>query len=325
MVLADKIIILRKKQGWSQEKMAQKLNVSRQSVSKWESGQSVPELDKVVDMSALFGVTTDMLLMESFGVDDTLVRAPVSDGIKRVSSYEATGYLRLMMQQARKIALAAMMIIDSPISLIILNGMSQSGDVDETLAIIIGTVVLLGMIATGVYIIIFNGFGSDKYAYMDRDSYVLDYGVRDMIVAEKNDYEGKFRKNVAFDAALIIVSLIPAAITSMTEASEIVCAICVSILLGGVGMAAYGFVLSGIRWDAYEKLLLERERGKADTMHSRCKSVFGCAYWCVTAVAYLTISFTYANWYISWVIWPLAAVIYTAVREVVSVITGRDY
>ena len=48
MILADKITALRKKAGWSQEELAQQLNVSRQSVSKWEGAQSVPDMDKVV-------------------------------------------------------------------------------------------------------------------------------------------------------------------------------------------------------------------------------------------------------------------------------------
>ena len=51
MVLADKIMRLRKRQGWSQEELASRLNVSRQSVSKWESAMSVPELDKILMLS----------------------------------------------------------------------------------------------------------------------------------------------------------------------------------------------------------------------------------------------------------------------------------
>ena len=53
MILADKIMTLRKKAGWSQEELAAQLNVSRQSVSKWESAQSIPDMDKVVQMPRL--------------------------------------------------------------------------------------------------------------------------------------------------------------------------------------------------------------------------------------------------------------------------------
>ncbi len=64
MPLADKIMELRKKQGWSQIDLADRLDVSRQSVSKWEMAQAVPELDKIIKMSELFAVTTDYLLKD---------------------------------------------------------------------------------------------------------------------------------------------------------------------------------------------------------------------------------------------------------------------
>ena len=64
MRMMDKIMMLRKSKGWSQEELAEKLEVTRQSVSKWESGQSVPDLERIVRMSALFGVTTDALLKD---------------------------------------------------------------------------------------------------------------------------------------------------------------------------------------------------------------------------------------------------------------------
>jgi len=62
MNLAEKIQQLRRRNNFSQEQLADKLGVSRQSVSKWESGQSVPEIDKIVQLSDIFGVTTDYLL-----------------------------------------------------------------------------------------------------------------------------------------------------------------------------------------------------------------------------------------------------------------------
>ena len=51
MVLAEKIVLLRKRKGWSQEELADKLDISRQSVSKWELGASIPDLDKILRLS----------------------------------------------------------------------------------------------------------------------------------------------------------------------------------------------------------------------------------------------------------------------------------
>ena len=65
MNLNQKITQLRNDNNWSQEELAEKLNVSRQSVSKWESGQSKPDLDKIVVLSNIFDVSTDYLLKDN--------------------------------------------------------------------------------------------------------------------------------------------------------------------------------------------------------------------------------------------------------------------
>jgi len=62
MQLSDNIIQFRKALGLSQEQLAEQIGVSRQSISKWETGQSTPDLDKLLALSRLFGVTTDTLL-----------------------------------------------------------------------------------------------------------------------------------------------------------------------------------------------------------------------------------------------------------------------
>lgn len=62
MNIAERIQFLRKQKGYSQEDLADQLGVSRQSVSKWESGQSIPDVEKIIAMSDFFEVTTDYLL-----------------------------------------------------------------------------------------------------------------------------------------------------------------------------------------------------------------------------------------------------------------------
>ena len=73
MDFSEKLLTLRKAKDLTQEQLAEKLNVSRQSVSKWESGQAVPELEKIVAMSVVFDVTTDYLLKSS-EIDDLSVK-----------------------------------------------------------------------------------------------------------------------------------------------------------------------------------------------------------------------------------------------------------
>lgn len=64
MTLGERILNYRKRAGMSQEKLAELLGVSRQAVSKWEGDAAQPELDKIVALARLFGITTDQLLLE---------------------------------------------------------------------------------------------------------------------------------------------------------------------------------------------------------------------------------------------------------------------
>ena len=96
MILADKIITLRKKAGWSQEELASQLGVTRQSVSKWEGAQSVPDLDKVVQMSRLFGVSTDYLLKDELEEEEFVESEADETPLRRVTMEQAARYLSLI-------------------------------------------------------------------------------------------------------------------------------------------------------------------------------------------------------------------------------------
>jgi transcriptional regulator with XRE-family HTH domain len=74
-MLGQKIQQLRKENGLSQEELASKLTISRQAISKWELGESMPDTENIVQLSKLFGVSTDYLLINEYesDKDDSLV------------------------------------------------------------------------------------------------------------------------------------------------------------------------------------------------------------------------------------------------------------
>ena len=79
-MLSEKLYKLRKNSGLSQEQLAEKLNVSRQAISKWESGTAVPESEKLVTISTYFGVSVDYLLKDEeeklIGTDSSVEEKP---------------------------------------------------------------------------------------------------------------------------------------------------------------------------------------------------------------------------------------------------------
>ena len=114
MILAEKIINLRKKNGWSQEELAEKLGVTRQSISKYEGAQSIPDLDKILKLSEIFGVTTDYLIKDELEEEEY---AP-----SQMHENESESDIDW---SAGKTAFATMLCILSPIVLLMLGAMSE--------------------------------------------------------------------------------------------------------------------------------------------------------------------------------------------------------
>ena len=104
MILADKIARLRKKNGWSQEELAEKMNVSRQAVSKWESAQTVPDLEKILMLGNLFGVTTDYLLKDEMENEEFSAGEEIT--VRRLTLAEANEYLALRKSASVRMAAA---------------------------------------------------------------------------------------------------------------------------------------------------------------------------------------------------------------------------
>ena len=88
MKLSDKIIKLRKAKGWSQEDFAEKLNVSRQAVSRWENGTALPDANNILQLSKLFGVSADYLLNEDYCSDENVCAAKEDDTASAVEKKE---------------------------------------------------------------------------------------------------------------------------------------------------------------------------------------------------------------------------------------------
>ena len=85
MNVSEKIRTLRKLKGMSQEELAEQVNISRQAVSRWEIGIALPDADNIVQLSKLFGVTTDYLLIDSYKSDEDSPKIKENNTILRAN------------------------------------------------------------------------------------------------------------------------------------------------------------------------------------------------------------------------------------------------
>lgn len=193
MILADKIINERKKNGWSQEELAQRLSVSRQSISKWEGAQAVPDLQKIIKMAEVFGVSTDYLLKDELEPNDAAEYSENtfkdSTALRKVTMKEANAYLETVRKTAPMTALGVTLCICSPITLIALTGISEFYTaVSEGLAAGIGVAMLLLSVATAVYMFIMSSAKRKEFEFLEKEAFETEYGVVGMVREKRSEY-----------------------------------------------------------------------------------------------------------------------------------------
>lgn len=330
MILADKITEERKKNGWSQEDLAERLGVSRQSVSKWESAGSVPDLQKVIQMADLFGVSTDYLLKDEMGQENRdTENAPQSDmdcSLYRVTMEEANGFLNAKRKAAPMVANATALCILSPVLLILLGAFSESRlfSITEGMAAGIGYTVLFILIAVAVFIFITYGIKMKHLEHLEREPFETEYGVTGMVREKSRGFEERYSRGVAGGVVLCIVSVIPIIIAGVMDAPDVICAECVAGLLVLIALGVNIIMRVGMVKDSYDTLLQEGEFSKKEKHAKKKMSAFSGIYWCLATAIYLGWSFWTRQWDFTWLVWPVAGVLFAAVSGIVRIILKVD-
>ena len=255
MNLAEKIITLRKQKGWSQEELADHLDVSRQSVSKWESGQSVPDISKIIAMSNLFSVTTDYLLKEDS-------HAPKLDSVQKrfVSLEDADRFLAARKKTAPQISFAALLCILSPVTLLVLLGLRENDlallSMSEDTAGAIGISVILVLVAIACAFFLRCEACTRPYDFLEKESFDTQYGVTAHVRKAQDDFLTVYSRCHTVGTVLCILSPIPLMIAAFSggEGLSLLGTCAILVLVGtGVLFFTYGHII----WESMEMLLQE--------------------------------------------------------------------
>ena len=317
MILADKIIEERKKNGWSQEELANKLGVSRQAVSKWESAGSIPDLQRILQMSELFGVTTDYLLKDE--IEEEPLNKYVETKTIKVSMEEANQYLDMKSRGSRIVANATSLCILSPVPLIVLGTMTE-----DHILIGFSLVLLLVLVAIAVYLFVNYGLHESHMQHLEKESFETEYGVSGMVRERREQYEPTFTRNIAIGVVLCILSVIATIMAGVMEVEDYMSGISVGLLLIIVSIGVNILIRTGMIKSSYDTLLQEGEYTIEEKHLKKKTDAFSGAYWCLIVAIYLGWSFWTNNWKFTWIIWPVAGVLYAAVLGMVKMtIEGR--
>lgn len=317
MIMADKIIILRKKNGWSQEELAEKIGVSRQSVSKWEGAQSVPDLKKILQLAELFGVTTDYLLKDNIENEEYTQDDVAVEGVRKVSLAQANEFIEQRKTAAKRIALATFMCIISPIVLILFGAVSESGviNISEVFATVIGLLVLFVFVAFAVVLFVYTGMKNSPYEFLENEIIETEYGVSGMVKEKQNQYHNTYIKSNILGTVICILSPVPLILGAFME-NSVILALMLSLTMVLAGMGVIFFITAGVRWESMQKLLQEGEYSKKEKTGNKIKDAIDTVYWLLAVAVYLLWSFITNDWGLTWVVWPVAGILYGAVSAI---------
>lgn len=333
MIFADKLISLRKKAGWSQEELAERLSVTRQSVSKWEGAQSFPDIGKIVQLSQLFGVSTDYLLKDEMEqVDSTPCNESAESvpALRRVTMEQASEYLSLRRAAAPRLALATFLCVVSPTALLMLSALSEAGRIamPENAAAGFGLLILLALVAAGVILFLSSASKVKDYEYLDKESFETEYGVEGMVRERQRDFRETYNRLNIVGTTLCILSAMPLFASMALSASEVllIAGICLLLFIAACGCVA--FVYGGVQQSAMQRLLEEGAYSRRIKARGSIRAAFSVAYWLIVTAIFLVYTFGpsgNAQPSSGWIIWAVAGVLYGAVAAIMGIIERGAY
>ncbi len=294
MIISDKILYLRKRSGYTQEELAEALDVSRQSVSKWESAQSIPEIAKIIKMAEIFSVSTDYLLIDEI---ETLEEKNVSvsvDNIPSVTIEIANDFINKYKRHTKLISLGIFLFIFSAVPAII-------GDLfDGQISMVVSGGLSFLLISTAIGVIIYSDSVLDKFKYILDLEFELPHSVYEILKDRKNKDKLFATKVIIISIMVIILSLGLFSINDIFGDYYLLEPFLNITFLTILGLSIATLVYASCIEESYEVL-----ESNSKKIKSKKKIVEG-VYWSVVGAIYLGWSFITIDWHITWIIWPIA-------------------
>ena len=313
MILAEKIVRLRKQVGWSQEELAEKMNVSRQSVSKWESTNSIPDLNRIIILAEIFDVSTDFLLKDENEAFDSRDESREPDYIQ-VSLEQAVKYIENKREVSALVTKGVMLCLCSVVPLFFFLAMAEKNRLNLTgdIAAAIGVASILVMVSIGIsFFIKINEYESDT-AVIDNEAFELAYGVHGVFKEKLKKCRVTYNRRLSVGIFMFIFSFVPLMFVSMFANGSDIILMMLIVLLLMIAAGIYIVAPVSAKYDAYNHILkdscLETEKSK----RTKRAEKLGAFYWPLLTAIYLGWSLWTMDWGVTWIVWPVSGVLFVA-------------
>ncbi|WP_065204549.1 helix-turn-helix domain-containing protein [Shewanella woodyi] len=313
MILAEKIIRLRKQLGWSQEELAEKMAISRQSVSKWESANSIPDLNKIIKLADIFEVSTDFLLKDEYEAN-SYNDEPKPSNLNQVSLEQATQYVNSKIQEAALITKGVILSVCSAIPLFFFLAMAETqrmGITDDA-ATTIGLVCVLVLVATAVSFFIKTNQFKNETAAIENQDFELAYGVHSIFSERLAAYQPRYNRSLFIAISLFIFSLVPLIVVNQFFDTSGMVLMMIAVLLLMVSAGLFFIIPASTKLDAYNHILQDKGADTEQTKRNKRAEKLAAFYWPLLIAIFLGWSLWTMDWGTTWIIWPVGAILFAA-------------
>lgn len=325
MILAEKIIRLRKQMGWSQEELAEKMNISRQSVSKWESTNSIPDLNKIILLGDIFDVSTDYLLKDDVETYEPLNES-VEPGTVKISLEQAYKYVENKMEMSGLVTKGVMFCVCSVIPLFFFLAMAETSRLNMTssVAAVLGLISILIMVSIGISLFIRTNQYESDIDSIENETFDLEYGVHSVINEKLQKFRATYNLRLSVGIFMFIISFVPLMIVSIFYSGADVMLMMLIVLILIIAMGIYIVAPVSAKYDAYNNVL--KDSGIKSEKSSRTKRAEKLAafYWPLLTAIYLGWSLWTMAWGITWIVWPVGSVLFAALIGLMELLNKED-
>lgn len=263
-------------------------------------------------------MSTDYLLKDEIEKEKIDISCDTDCVFHRVSMEEANAYMNEKKKAAPMLANATTLCILSPLPLFLVSTFNNG------LAIAVACTILLGMVALAVFIFVKTGIKLSPLQYLEQEPFETEYGVTGLVKEKNQSYQEHYSYFLACGVVLCILSVVPLIIAGCMEASDYACTLCLAVLLILVSVGVNILIRVSTIKSSYDTLLQEGDFTKKEKLAKKKTETFTGAYWCLVTAIYLGWSLWTKQWDVTYMIWPVAAVLYAAMYGIVRMVMKLD-
>lgn len=246
---------------------------------------------------------------------------------KKLSLNQVKEYINSQKKFGMYIALGVALCILSPAAACVLDPLAAAGYLSYPFTDTMGGLYLFMVIAIAVGIFIVQGIANKKYDDWKKSKLVMDYNTKQYVTDEAEKFNGVYAKQIAVGVVLCILSVIPIIIADALFGNSsyywLSDMIGVSLFLF-VAAGVSSIITAGVTKGSYELLLESKVYTQKSKKKERVMSTVSGIYWCIVTAIYLGCNFTTNQWGISWIIWPVAGVLFGGIAGIVKLVTGNE-